>query len=114
MDVSPEVIQGFYDFVPVDGTLPVDKLALANLWKELLLQMRVVPGLVMQFDLGRIFAHVANLAGIRNLNQFKIQVGSPESLLQQADKGNVVPIRPGGEGNNNPAGVPTTGVSPLG
>ena len=114
MDVSPEAIQGFYDFVPVDGTLPVDKLALANLWKELLLQMRVVPGLVMQFDLGRIFAHVANLAGIRNLNQFKIQVGSPESLLQQADKGNVVPIRPGGEGNNNPAGVPTTGVSPLG
>lgn len=114
IDVNPETIQGFYDFVPVDGTLPVDRLALANLWKELLMQMRTVPGLVMQFDLGRIFAHVANLAGIRNLNQFKIQVGSPESLLQQADKGNIVPIRPGGEGNNNPAGVPTTGVSPLG
>lgn len=114
MEVNPDTIQGFYDFVPVDGTLPVDRLALANLWKELLLQMRTVPGLIMQYDLGRIFAHVANLAGIRNLNQFKIEIGSPESLLQQADKGNVVPIRPGGEGNSNPAGVPSTGASPLG
>jgi hypothetical protein len=114
MQVDPQTIQGFYDFVPVDGTLPVDRLALANLWKELLLQMRTVPGLAMQFDLGRIFAHVANLAGIRNLNQFKIQVGSPESLLQQADKGNIVPIRPGGTGNSNPAGVGGPGVSPLG
>jgi hypothetical protein len=114
MQVDPQTIQGFYDFVPVDGTLPVDRLALANLWKELLLQMRTVPGLTMQFDLGRIFAHVANLAGIRNLNQFKIQVGSPESLLQQADKGNIVPIRPGGTGNSNPAGVGSPGVSPLG
>lgn len=107
IDVNPESIQGFYDFIPVDGTLPVDRLALANLWKEILMQMRVVPGLVLQYDLGRIFAHVANLAGIRNLNQFKLQIGSPESLMQQADKGNVVPIKPGG--NVNPTGVPAPG-----
>lgn len=106
LEVTPEMIQGQYNFVPVDGTLPVDRLALANLWKELLLQMRTVPGLVAQYDLGRIFAHVANLAGIRNLQQFKLQIGSPESLQQQADQGNLVPL----PGNNNARGVPTAGV----
>jgi hypothetical protein len=104
LSVNPEDIQGFYNFVPVDGTLPVDRLALANLWKEMLLQMRGVPGLVMQYDLGRIFAHVAALGGIRNLNQFKLQFGSPQALAQQADMGNIVPI--GGKGSA-PSGVPT-------
>ena len=95
MDVDPTSITGFYNFVPVDGTLPVDRLAMANLWKDLLLQMRGVPGLIEQFDLTRIFGFVASLAGIRNLNQFRIQLGSPQSLLQQASAGNIVPLRGG-------------------
>lgn len=104
LNFRPDQIQGFYDFVPVDGTLPVDKLALANLWKELLLQMRSVPGLILQYDLGRIFAHVAALAGIRNLQQFKIQIGSPQAIAQAVDAGNMVPV--GGKGSA-PSGIPT-------
>lgn len=103
IDVRPDDIKGFFDLVPVDGTMPVDKLALANLWKDLLLQMRQVPGLLMQYDLSRIFGHVAQLAGIRNLGQFRIEMNSPQALIQQADAGNVVPFGPGA---SNPAGVP--------
>lgn len=117
LNVDPQAIQGFYDFVPVDGTLPVDKLALANLWKELLLQMRTVPGLIQQYDLGRIFAHVASLAGVRNLQQFKIELGSPQQLLQQADAGNIVPIgagrSPGAGGGSNSRGVPASSPVPA-
>jgi hypothetical protein len=113
IDVSPASIKGFFDVVPVDGTLPVDRLALATLWKSILLEMRAVPGLIGQFDLGRIFAHVAQLAGIRNLNQFKIEIGSPQSLLQQADAGNIVPLGGGGRraptSGSNPPGIPTAG-----
>lgn len=113
ISVGPDAIKGFYDVVPVDGTLPVDRLALANLWKDILLQMRSVPGLVMQFDLGRIFTHIAQLAGIRNLNQFKIEIGSPQSLMQQADAGNIVPLGGGGRrGPTAPAQVPTAGPNP--
>jgi hypothetical protein len=109
LQVSPQDIQGFFDFVPVDGTLPVDRMALANLWKDILLQMRTVPGLLLQYDLGRIFAHVANLAGVRNLQQFKIQVGSPVALQQQAQAGNVVPVGNTGPGGGTlPAGVPSS------
>lgn len=104
--VTPDMIKGFYDVVPVDGTLPVDRLALANLWREIMMQMRLVPSLLARYDLGRIFAHIAQLAGIRNLGQFRIKVDSPEALMQQADAGNVVPLK---RNMNNPTGVPTAG-----
>jgi hypothetical protein len=115
LDVDPTSIQGFFDFVPVDGTLPVDRLALANLWKELLLSMRSIPGLLLQYDLSKIFAHVAALSGVRNVNQFRIEMGSPEMLAQQADAGNLVPLRPGNptRGGSIPAGNPAPTPSPT-
>ena len=45
MEVDPAKISGFYNFVPVDGTMPIDRLAQANFWKELLMQMARVPQL---------------------------------------------------------------------
>lgn len=105
LDVSRDKICGFYDFVAVDGSLPIDRLAMANMWKEILVQMRSIPTLMLQYDLGKIFAHVAHLAGIRNVNQFKIQLGSPEQLAQQADAGNIVPMK----GSNAPAGIGAAG-----
>jgi hypothetical protein len=100
--VTPDSISGFFDFVPVDGTLPIDRMAMANLWQLLLGQMQKLPPLMMQFDLAKIFAYVANLAGIRNLNRFKVQVGSPQQLAQMATAGNVVPLRPGPAGTSAP------------
>ena len=90
--VTPESIQGFFDFVPVDGTLPADRFAQANLWRELFAQMRNFPQIMMQYDVGKIFAWVAQLSGLKNINQFKIQIGSPEEMLANATAGNIVPI----------------------
>lgn len=113
LDVSPDKITGFYDFVPVDGTLPVDRLALANLWKELMMGMQSIPAVLMKYDLSRIFAHVAQLAGIRNLNQFRVELGSMEALMQQQQAGNLVAAKGGGRGANNPAGIGTAGPGPA-
>jgi hypothetical protein len=114
-DVNPQSITGFYDFVPVDGTLPVDRLAQATLWKDILMQMRTMPTLMMQYDLGRIFAWVAGLAGVRNVNRFKLQFGSPEALQQQAEAGNLIamPQRNAGPRGVTPSkGLPTS-TSPI-
>lgn len=92
IDVTPESIQGFYDFVPVDGTLPIDRFAQANLWRELMAQMEKSPQLMQQFDLGRIFMWVAQLAGLKNVDQFRIQAQPDETLALQAERGNVVPM----------------------
>ena len=32
VNVSEEELAGFYEMIPVDGTLPIDRFALSNLW----------------------------------------------------------------------------------
>jgi hypothetical protein len=88
--VTPDKIMGMYDFVPVDGTLPIDRFAQANLWQQLLGQMRTMPEIMMQYDMAGIFTWVAQLAGLKNINQFKIQVAPDQVLAMQAQRGNVV------------------------
>ena len=89
-NVTPADIAGFYDYEPVDGTLPIDRFAQANLWKELLAQVGTNPAVAMQYDIARIFAWVANLAGIKNMAQFRLQ--PPEMIQQQLQAGNIVPL----------------------
>ncbi len=113
VDVNPETIQGFFDFVPVDGTLPVDRFAQANLWRELFAQIRNFPEIMQQYDIGRIFAWVAQLSGLKNINQFKIEVLPDEQLAQQAQAGNVIP-GPGAANLPDLTKVPAGQVSNLG
>ena len=93
LTVSPEDIIGFYDYVPVDGTMPVDRMAQANLWKEMMGSLRMMPPQVaMGYDWQRIFAWVASLAGLKNINNFKVQVMPDAALAAQAQQGNVIPM----------------------
>jgi hypothetical protein len=119
MQIDPEMLSGDYDFVPVDGTLPVDRMAMATLWQNIMGQMRNFPQLMAQFDIGKVFTHVAQLGGVRNINQFKVQVVPDAVLAQQMGAGNVVPIRTGGAGspgpsfNSNVAQMPSTAGADL-
>lgn len=99
INVTPEMIGGFYDYVPVDGTLPIDRFALVNMWKEILQATISVPEIGMQYDLSGIFQWMSQLAGLKNISQFKIQVGSDLWLQKQVQMGASVPMRPGGRGN---------------
>jgi len=92
MMVDPLSISGFYDFVPVDGTLPIDRFAQVNLWKELMQALLTVPMIGMQYDLAGIFSWVAQLAGLRNINRFRVQVMPDQLLAAQAQMGNSVPL----------------------
>lgn len=106
LKATPESISGFYDFVPVDGTLPVDRFAQATLWKDLMGQMVRFPQLMMQYDMGKIFEWVSSLAGLKNLNQFKVQVAPDQALAAQAAAGNVIPYQQ--KGGARPASGPGT------
>jgi hypothetical protein len=118
MAVNPDMLSGDYDFVPVDGTLPIDRMAMATLWQNIMGQMRNFPQLMQQFDIGKVFTHVAQLGGIRNINQFKVQVVPDAVLAQQAAAGNVIPIRPGAgvnpSYNSNVATLPSAGADLAG
>jgi hypothetical protein len=90
--VTPNSIAGFYDWVPIDGTLPIDRMALVNLWQQFMGQMRNMPQLMQQLDMWKLFAYIGQLAGIRNIQQFKIQVMPPGVNPATFAGGNVVPI----------------------
>lgn len=112
--VNPQIIAGDYNFVPVTGDMPVDRLAQANLWKEMLGQLAKSPQLAMSWNLNEMLAHAMKLAGERNIDRFRIQIGSPQSNLQtQAAQGNVIPL--GGQGGRgNGRGIDGRGNAPSG
>lgn len=108
LQVTPDQISGFYDFVPVDGTLPIDRYAQMNIWLQMFSQIQKMPQIMMQYDMSRIFEFVAQLGGLKNITQFKVQVGSPEYLQNQAMLGNVIPIggrQAGGAAKPTPPGA---------
>jgi hypothetical protein len=92
IQVSPDMISGFYDFVPVDGTLPIDRFAQVNLWKELFQALLSIPQLGAGYDLAGIFAWVAQLGGLRNINRFRIQIAPDQVLAAAAQAGNSIPL----------------------
>jgi len=100
--VSPESIAGFYDFEAIDGTLPVDRFAQANLFKELIVQGATIPQIAGNYDIGMMFAYTAQLAGAKNINRFKINIRPDEQIIRDLAGGNIIPI-----GGNN--GAPNGG-----
>jgi hypothetical protein len=96
--VTPQDIAGFYDFVPVDGTLPVDRMAQTSLWTQIFQAMRNFPEIGATYDMAKMFGWVAVLGGLKNINQFKrppqMQVAPDEQLAAEAQRGNLIPIRP--------------------
>lgn len=92
MQVNPELIAGAYDFVPVDGTMPIDRYAQANLWREILMGIQRMPQIMQEYDIGGIFSWMAQLAGLKNINQFKVQLAPDEQLQKEMQKGQIVPI----------------------
>ena len=125
LEVSPEDIAGFYDFVPVDGSLPVDRFAQVTMWTQLLGQMRQFPQIMEGYDMGGIFSWVAQLGGLKNIKRFKLNVRPDKDVAKDLQAGNVVgfdDVRGNTPGNGgapqNSTGVPgarqAPGLGPAG
>lgn len=106
IQVNPEAIGGFYDFVPVDGTLPIDRYAQGNMWRELFAQSRQFPQLMVGYDWVGIFEWVAQLMGLKNISRFKLQVAPDDMLNAAAQAGNVVPMGGRGPSSNSTSTTP--------
>lgn len=99
--VSPEHLTGDFYFPIHDGTLPIDRIAQLDIWKEIFLTIAQDPQMRMEYNVPKIFEWVAELGGARNIDQFKIKMGDPNQIQAQAQQGNLVPV-----GGANGAAVP--------
>jgi len=106
--VTPEDIKGFYDFVPIDGTMPIDRFAMASMNKELMVDTMKIPQIAQQTDYMRWLGYIAELQGMRNFDRFthppQIQVVPDGQIATEAQAGNIVPL--GGMGGKSGRGAP--------
>lgn len=105
INVDPESITGFFSYVPVDGTLPVDRFAMATLIKEVMGQVYQIPQLAQQMDWMKLFGYLLQIVGVKNFNQFKVQVAPDAALAAGAAAGNSVPVPTSGPGAASMAGI---------
>ena len=107
--VNADMLAGGYDYIPVDGTLPVDRMAQVNMWTMLLSQAQSSPQFMQQYDIAKMIAYVAQLGGIKNMKQFRVQVMDPEVIETMKARGQLENVA--GPGQNIPsaggAGLPS-------
>lgn len=98
--VDATKLNGDFHYPVSDGTLPLDRVALMDIWKEVWMAVAKDPELRQQYSVPKIFEWVAELGGARNIESFKIEVASP----QQIAGSNAVPITPGMMAGQGPGG----------
>lgn len=90
--VKPEMLVGDFNFPVHDGTIPLDKVALLDVWKEIFVVTGQDPALAGRFDRMKMFEYMAELGGARNIDAMKI--GPDQNMIQQALAGNMQGVGP--------------------
>lgn len=100
MKVDPESIDINYDTLIHDGSVEVGERAEA--WSSVFQILASQPAVGVGFDMVRVFKHLARMLGAKNVSEFvkkggavDIRTMQTEEVLQQAKKGNMVPINQG-------------------
>ena len=89
--IGPEDLSGDFYFPVHDGTLPLDRVALLEVWKEIFGLVIQNPGLAQIFDAVGMFEYIAELGGAKNLSTFKVEARSNEAVAAAVAQGNMVP-----------------------
>lgn len=76
------------------------------------MQMARMPNAYAEWDINGMLAYTMKMQGERNIDRFKIKVGSPEYIQRQAQAGNIVPI--GGAGGKGKPGGSAAGTGTAG
>ena len=98
--ISPEHLTGDFYFPINDGSLPIDRTAQLDIWKEIFMGVAQDQQLRQQFDVVGLFEWLAELGGARNIDRFKLNMQPmPQGQVEaQAQQGNLVPVPQAGQG----------------
>jgi hypothetical protein len=96
---GPEEIQGIFDFPVRDVNLPTKPSENAQVWADVFTAAASNPLITQRIDLFWIFKQLTESLGIKNIDDARIdqmntnfQVTPDEQILDQAQRGNVVPM----------------------
>lgn len=98
MVVSPSDLDVNTDIIVRDGSVPGGNYS--NVWLRMFETLIKEPRLAQEFDIVRIFKHIARNAGAKNVNDFVRQGGGinpnvvpNEQIENQVNAGNLIPLR---------------------
>jgi hypothetical protein len=97
LNISQDGLAGDFYYPINDGTLPLDKVALLDIWQQIIQGVAQDPELRSSYSMPKLFEFVAELGGAKNIKSFRIQPMGPEQMQQQQQAGNMAPI-PGAAG----------------
>ena len=82
VEISSDTIQGGFNFIPFDGSLPLDRQAMAVVWREYLETLMQLPEFIQKYDINEIIGYVMSLMGVKDLEQFrrKEPLANPETI----------------------------------
>jgi hypothetical protein len=106
--VTPDMLVGDFHFPVHDGTLPLDKAAMADTFADITQLIMTDQELRAGYDIMRLVNHLAELAGARGLEGFQIQV-------QNAMPGQDMPpgMMPAAAAMEGPEGMGGPGMPPM-
>jgi hypothetical protein len=107
ISLGQEQVIGDFNYPINDGTLPIDNVALLEVWKEILMGVAQDPELRQTYSISEIFSFVASLGGARNIETFKIQM-TPQGAMDQPG---MVPLGP--QSSAAMLAGPGAGAAPL-
>ena len=99
--IRPDQLAGDFFYPIHDGTLPLDRVAMVDVWRELFSVVLQDQQLRGSYDIPRMFEFIAELGGAKNIAGMRLDVAPDAAMQQGVQAGNVVPI-PGG----NPVAPP--------
>jgi len=90
--IQPEMLVGDFYYPVHDGTLPTDKVAMLDVWKEVLLAVLQDPGLRGAYDIPKLFEYVATLGGAKNIQNMRVKGMAPGQIDAGVQSGNLAPV----------------------
>jgi hypothetical protein len=111
IQIGPMDVAGDFWFPVSDGTLPMDRAALMETWKEIWMAISQNPMLSQQYDQGKIFDYLAELGGAKNIDAFKITPAAQGQINAGLQSGNIAPLGPGAAGARPTAGLTNGAIS---
>jgi hypothetical protein len=106
--IRTEDLMGDFIFPVHDGTLPLDRVALVEVWQGLLAQILADPELRQEYSAGRIFEYTAELGGAVDIQNYRnsaeganqpqipqisgFDILPDDQVLEQVDKGNLTSL----------------------
>jgi hypothetical protein len=107
--VAPEQLVGDFFYPVHDGTLPLDRVALFEVWQGLFGTVLGDPQIRQGYDIMRMLEFIAELGGARNISTMRLDVQSPDQIAQGVQSGNLVPMEQFAGEAQGPGQMPTSG-----